>query len=85
MKNHAWITKGRAVRSLAQGIPAISLKYDGVKRIPRAAVIRVARAVRLKNVVGVVVQSAEAQRRSAVASFCSMVEDHVENDLDATS
>ena len=41
----------------------------GIKGIPRAAVIRVARAVRLKNVVGGVVQSAEAQRRSAVAPF----------------
>ena len=57
----------------------------GVKRIPGAAVIRIPRAVRLKNVVAAVVQAAEAQRRSVVASFCSVVEDHIENDLDSRS
>jgi len=56
-----------------------------VKGIARSAVIRVARAVRPENVVGAVVQPTEAQSRSAVAAFRSMVEDHVENDLDSRS
>src|SRR5467141_2326314 len=55
----------------------------GIKRIPSAAVIGVARAVRFKNVVGAVLQPAKTQRRPAVVAFCGVIEDNVEDDLDA--
>ena len=55
----------------------------GVERVSRAAVIGVARAVLFENVVGAVVQTAEAERRPAVVAFGGVIEDHVENDLDA--
>ena len=55
----------------------------GVERVARAAVIGVARAVLLQDVVGAVVQSAKAERRSAMVAFRGVVEDDIENDLDA--
>ena len=54
----------------------------GVKRISGAAVIGIPRAVRFENIIRAVVQAAEAQRRAVVAAFRSVVEDHIENDLD---
>ena len=55
----------------------------GVKRVAGAAVVRIARAVIFQDVVGAVVQSTEAERRAVVIAFGSMVEDHVQNDLDS--
>src|SRR6516225_1856246 len=55
----------------------------GVKRIAGAAVIRIARAVRLQDVVGGVVQPSEAERWAVVIPFRSVVEDHIEDDLDS--
>ena len=55
----------------------------GVERVAGAAVVGVARAVVFEDVVGRVVESAEAQRRPAVVAFGGVVEDDVENDLDA--
>ena len=55
----------------------------GVERVAGAAVIGVARAIFLKDVVGAVVQTTETQRRPGVVAFGGVVEDHVENDLDA--
>ena len=55
----------------------------GVQRVPGAAVIGVARAVLFEDVIGGVVQSAEAQRRPGVVTLGGVVEDHVENDFDA--
>ena len=54
-----------------------------IERVPGAGEIGVAGAVLLEDVVSGVVQSAEAQRRARVVAFRSVVEDHVENDLDA--
>ena len=62
--------------------------HDGmiaVERVPGSAVVRVTRPIRLENVVGRVVQSAEAQRRARVIAFGGMVEHDVENDLEARS
>ena len=55
----------------------------GVERVSRAAVIGVARAILFEDVVGAVVQTAETQRRPAVVAFGGVIEDNVENDLDA--
>ena len=54
----------------------------GVERVPRAAVVGIAGAVRLQNVVGAVVDSAEAQRGAAMVAFRRVIEHHVENDFD---
>ena len=53
-----------------------------VKRVSRAAVIRIARAILFENVVGGIVQSAKTQSRPVVIAFRSVVEHNVENDLD---
>ncbi len=55
----------------------------GVERVAGAAVIGVARPIFLKDVVGAVVQPTETQRRPGVVAFRGVVEDDVENDLDA--
>ena len=55
----------------------------GVQGIPGAAVVGVARAVVLEDVVRGVVQAAEAQRRPALVTFGGVVEHDVEDDLDA--
>ena len=57
----------------------------GVERVAGAAVVRVAGAIRVENVVRRVVQSAEAQGRPAVVPFSGVVEHDVEDDLDARS
>jgi hypothetical protein len=56
-----------------------------VERVAGAGVVGVARAVVLEDVVGGVVQAAEAERRPAFISFRGVVEHHVEDDLDAGS
>ena len=55
----------------------------GVERVAAAAVVGIARAVLLEDVVRAVVQPAEAQRRPGVVAFRGVVEHDVENDLDA--
>ena len=55
----------------------------GVERVAGAAVVRVARAVSFEDVVRRIVQSAEAQGRSAVVAFRAVVEHHVQDDLEA--
>src|SRR5882672_6741301 len=55
----------------------------GVKRIPRAAVIRVTRMVGFKNVVRTVLQPSKAQSRTVMVAFSGVIEDDVKNDLDA--
>ncbi len=57
----------------------------GVERVPRARVVGVAGAVVLEDVVGHVVEPAKAQRRPVVVALGGVVEDDVENDLDARS
>src|SRR5262249_39276798 len=54
-----------------------------VEGVSRAAVISVARAVLFENIVGVVLQTAKTQRGPTVVSFSSVIEDNVENNLDA--
>src|SRR5439155_20612894 len=56
-----------------------------VQRVPGAAVVRVALAILSQNVVGCVVEPPEAQCRAAVIAFGGVVEDDVENDLEARS
>ena len=51
--------------------------------LPVPRVVGVARAVLLEDVVRLVVQTAEAQRRPAVVAFRRVVEHDIENDLDA--
>ena len=55
----------------------------GVERVAAAGVVGVPSAVLLEDVIGVVVQTAEAQRRPAVIAFGRVIEHDVENDLDA--
>src|SRR5262245_61741694 len=55
----------------------------GVERVPRAAVVGEPRAVLLEDIVGVVLQPAETQSGPAVVAFAGVIEDNVENDLDA--
>src|SRR5262249_58020128 len=57
----------------------------GVERVARAAVVRVARAILVEDIVGRVVQSAEAQRRAGVVAFRRVIEHDIENDLEAGS
>ena len=51
--------------------------------LPVPRVVGVARPVRLEDVVRRVVQAAEAERRPVVVAFRRVVEDDVEDDLDA--
>ena len=55
----------------------------GIEGIAGAGVVRVARAVSLKDVVRGVIDSPEAQVRPTVIALCCMVEHDIENDLDA--
>ena len=55
----------------------------GVEGVPGAGVVGVARAVVLEDVVGGVVEAAEAQRRPALVALRGVVEHDVEDDLDA--
>src|SRR5208337_2865436 len=55
----------------------------GVEDVPRTAEIGVAGKVLLENVVGGVINAAEAQRRAVFVVLGSVVEDDVENDLNA--
>jgi hypothetical protein len=57
----------------------------GVQGVAGAGVVGVARAVLLEDVVGGIVQAAEAQRRPTLITFRSVVEHDVEDDLDAGS
>ena len=54
-----------------------------VERVAGAAVIGVAGAVLFENVVGAVLQPAEAQRRPVVVAFGGVIENNIENDFDA--
>ena len=54
-----------------------------IQRVPAAGVIGIAGAVLLEDVIGGVVESAEAKCRPVVVAFRSVVEDDVEDDLDA--
>src|SRR4029434_4825515 len=54
-----------------------------VQRVAGAGVVRIARAVALEEVVCLVVETAEAQRRSVVIAFGRVVEHDIENHLDA--
>src|SRR5947209_6355144 len=54
-----------------------------VERVPGAAVVRIARPVLFEDVVGAVVQPAEAERRPQVVALRGMIEDNVENNLEA--
>src|SRR5262249_1988593 len=53
----------------------------GVECVACAAVIGVAGAVLLQDIVSAVVETAETQRRPAVVAFGGVIEDNVENDL----
>ena len=55
----------------------------GVERVSRARVVRIAAPVRLEQVVGVVREPAQAERGSGVIALRSVVEDGVEDHLDA--
>src|SRR5512134_2429227 len=55
----------------------------GVESVSRSCVVGVPRAVLLEDIVGVVVQTAESECRPAIVSFGRVIEDDVENDLDA--
>ena len=59
------------------------MEMIGVEGVSRAAVIGVARAVLFENVVGAVVEAAEAECRSLVVTLGGVVEHNVENDFDA--
>ena len=54
----------------------------GVERIPRAAVVGVARAILFEDVVRRVVEPAKALRRSPLIALGGVVENDVEDDLD---
>src|SRR5262249_23639425 len=53
----------------------------GVEGVSRAAVIGVARAILLENVISSVVEPSKTQRRSVVITFGGVIEHNVENDL----
>ena len=53
-----------------------------VERVPGAGVVRVPRAASVEDVVRLVIQSPEAERRPEVITFRGVVEDDVENHLD---
>ena len=55
----------------------------GVERVAAAGVVGVARAAVLEDVVGRVVDAAEAERRPVVVALGGVVEHHVEDHLDA--
>ena len=55
----------------------------GVERIAGAAVVRKMRAVLLQDVVSVVLEAAEAQRRPPVIALRGVIEDDVQNHFDA--
>src|SRR6516162_260962 len=55
-----------------------------VEGVACSAVVGVARAVLFEDVIGAVVQSAEAQRRPAVVAFRRVIEHHVEDDFDTS-
>ena len=54
-----------------------------VQRVAAAGVVGVARLAPLEHVVGAVVEPAEAERRAVLVAFGGVVEDDVENHLDA--
>ena len=55
----------------------------GIQGIPGAGVVGVARAVFLKDVVGGVIQSAKAERGPLVIALRGVVENDIQDDLDA--
>ena len=55
----------------------------GVERVAAAGVVGVPRAAVFEDVVGRVVDAAEAERRPVLIALGGVVEHHVENDLDA--
>ena len=68
-----------------QGIhdQAANDRMIGVDRITNPCIIRVVGlALRVQQVIGAVLESAETQYRSAVIPLSGMVENHIENDLD---
>ena len=54
-----------------------------VERIASTGVVGVSRPVLVQDVIRAVVHPSEAQRWTVVVPFRRMVEDHVQNDLDA--
>src|SRR4030095_9930493 len=54
-----------------------------VEGAPGPRVIRVARAVLLKKVINIVIEAAKAERRPRPAALSRVVEDHIEDDLQA--
>ena len=54
-----------------------------VERVAAAGVVRVPLAARFEHVIGRVVEPAEAERRPVVVALGGVVEDDVENHLDA--
>src|ERR1700679_2140153 len=54
-----------------------------IERVSRTAVIGVGRAVRIQNVVDAVLQTPEADGWPQLVSFSGVIEDHIENYLDA--
>src|SRR5262249_19326921 len=55
----------------------------GVQRVSGAAKICVARAIRIENVVSIVVETTQTQCRSLMVTFRSVIEHYVENDFDS--
>jgi hypothetical protein len=69
---------------LAQALPD-ERAHDGVvgvERVARPRVVGVATAVVFQEVVGLVLEAPEAERRAAVVPLGGVVEDDVEDDLD---
>ena len=54
----------------------------GVERISGAAVIGIARAIFVENVISAVVQATQTQRGAVMVTFRRVVEHNVENHLD---
>ena len=52
-----------------------------VQGVSRAGIIGVAWAVCLEDVVGGIIETAEAKRRAAMVSLRSVIEDNIEDDL----
>src|SRR5579862_2377587 len=55
----------------------------GVECVTRAAVVGISGSFLLENVVGIVVESTEAKRRSGVIAFSRVIENDVKNDFDS--
>lgn len=57
----------------------------GIECIPAAGVVGVSSPALFEDVIGRVVDAAEAERRPALVAFGRVIEHHVENDLNASA